>query len=167
MVTSNALRPANSLKIGKGTIRLEQDEAAIQMFINGMVTGHLSYMVHGRKTRIMDTDIVLLVSHYQNTLAHPLFFNNGFLVGFLTTIAQKGSDQLTNNSFCEGYHDGEKAYIAIGKKYLLSLSELSALISWKHRGANGAYNAGYVAAFLETLTKGIHTTSSMRGENAV
>jgi hypothetical protein len=157
MVTSTTLKLPGSLSIGNSTLRLEQDETSTLTFINGVQAGILAYEIYGKKAHLYDTDIILMVTERQNTLRYPLAFNTGFPVGYLSTLAQKkGVYSLTNDAFCEGYHEGMQAYCLLGRRQVFTLSEMCSLLTWKHRGKDSAFNAGYVAGFIQGFTEGIH-----------
>ena len=154
MVTHTTPKLPTSLSLGQCTIRFEQDQLATLAFLNGVQAGILAYEVHGKKARLYDTDIILLVVKQQKSTCHPRLFNIGYMVGCLTTLAHKGSYTLTTQAFDEGYQEGMQACCQF-HHHQFTLSELACLISWQHRGNESAFNAGYVAGFVESLTQGI------------
>ena len=156
MVTSTFLKQATLLTIGKGTIRFEQDDTATSDFINGLQAGMLAYEVHGKKARLYDTDLILIIVARQNARLDSPPFHAGFVVGNISSLVQKGVYQTTNRSFCEGYREGIEAYCMLGRRHMFTLSELCSLTSWKHQDQNSAFNAGYVTGFIHSLTAGIH-----------
>ena len=147
------LRVPETLKIGKSLIHLEQDESAALAFINGLQAGNLTYEVYGKKARLYDSDLTLMIVARQNTRQQSLFFNTGFVIGNLAALTQKGVYFPTNQSFCEGYQDGKQAYVCLSKRHTFTSSELCSLISWQHHGHNSAFNAGYVTGFIQGLTE--------------
>jgi hypothetical protein len=165
LVTSATLKLPTNLSIGKSIIHLEQDEPAIQDFIDGMTAGHLAYMVDGNKAHLFDTDLILLVVQRQKTLQASPAFNTGFIAGYLSTLVRKGVYQLTNSSYCEGHHEGLQAYCLLGHRHVFTLSELCSLLMWKHREQNSAFNAGYVMGFIQGLTAGIRATLVLARED--
>jgi hypothetical protein len=156
MVTSTFLKQATSLTIGKGTIRFEQDDTATSDFINGLQAGMLAYEVHGKKARLYDTDVILMIVARQNARLDSPPFHAGFVVGNISSLVQKGVYQTTNRSFCEGYREGIEAYCMLGRRHMFTLSELCSLVFWKHRDKDSAFNAGYIAGFIQGLTEGVH-----------
>ena len=162
MMTSPLAKLPTILTIGKSTIRFDQDDTFTLAFLNGMTVGHLTYMVYGKKAHLFDTDLILLITQQQTMWHTPLAFNAGFIVGYLSTQAQKqGAYTLTTDAFCEGYHEGLQAYCLVGRRNVLTLSELCCLLSWKHRGNDSAFNAGYVVGFVQGLTEGITAILAM------
>lgn len=153
-ITSSAMKLPTNLAIGKSAIHLEQGEAAIQDFIDGMTAGHLAYMAYGKKATLFDTDLILLVVQRQHTPSSSPAFNAGFVVGHISTLVRKGVYQLTNSSYCEGHHEGLHACCLLSREHLFTLSEICSLIAWKHREQNSAFDAGYVVGFLQGLTVG-------------
>lgn len=157
MVTSPLVKLPAVLTIGKSTIRFDQDDASTLAFLNGYTAGHLSYMAHGKKAHLFDTDTILLVISRQKTLCTSWMFNVGFIVGYLATQTQKhGVYTLTHQAFCEGLQQGLQDSCLTGQRATMTLSELCCLVSWHHRGVDSSYNAGYGAAFIQGMTQGLH-----------
>lgn len=142
-----------SLKIGKSIVCLEQDALSTLSFINGFQAGNLTYEVYGKKARLYDTDLTLMIVARQNTRHQSAFFNTGFVTGHIATLTQKGVYVPTNQSFCEGYQEGKQAYILLSAKHVFTSSELCSLISWQQKGHNSAFNSGYVTGFIQGLTE--------------
>jgi hypothetical protein len=142
------------LPIGKSTIRLEQDERATLHFIHGLTAGILTYEVHGKKARLYDTDLILMIVAHQQTRHQSLWFNSGFVVGNLSSIARKGVSVPTDTSFCQGYQDGKQADGCLSQKHIFTASELCSLFSWQHTGQNSAFHCGYITGFIQGLTNG-------------
>jgi hypothetical protein len=160
MVTSNSPKLPTSLQIGKLAIRLEQDEVLTLNFINGLTAGILTYEVYGKKARLYDTNLTLMIVSRQNTRSHSAFFNTGFIIGNLSTLTRKGAYCLTDKSFCEGYQNGTQAYACLSQKHIFTASELCSLLSWQHKSQNSAFNAGYITGFIQGLTEGREALST-------
>src|SRR5262245_46845100 len=82
MVTSAILHTPKRLTIGNSTLHLDQEETAALAFINGVTAGHLAYMVYGKKARLFDTDLILLMVARQHTRQSSAAFNAGYVVGY-------------------------------------------------------------------------------------
>lgn len=141
-----------TLYIGTSAIALDQDTASTLSFINGFQAGHLNYMVCRRKVMITDLSTTLLIAMHRHDHRQTVFFNTGFILGWLSTLVQKGTLDITQTSFQEGYQEGQGAFVAIGMQQTLSISVLCALISWSHQGNTSAYNTGYITGFTHALT---------------
>ncbi len=160
--TSPTLKLPLILTIGKTTIRLETDETTIQEFIDGMTAGHLAYMAQGRKAHLFDTDLILLVVQRYQMRQATLAFNGGYVTGYLSTLARKGTYYLSNASFCDGYHEGLHTYCLLRHRHTFTQDELCSLIGWQHQEQNSAYNAGYVVGFLQGVTLGTQVVREHR-----
>jgi len=121
-----------TLRIGVSTIALEPDTASNLSFFNGFQAGHLHYMVYRQKVTTTDIGTTLLISLHRQDHRHTVFFNTGFILGWLSTLAQKGTIHITQAVFQEGYQEGQCAFLSIGYRRMLPLSLLCALISWSH-----------------------------------
>ena len=141
-----------TLHIGTSTIILEPDIASTFAFINGLQAGHLHYMVYSQKVIITDISATLLISMHRHNHRRTVFFNTGFILGWLSTLAQKGTINITQVLFQEGYQAGRRTFLTIGSRCMLSASFLCTLVSWSHQGNNSAYNAGYITGFTHALT---------------
>ncbi len=100
--------------------------------------------------------IVFMVDKLQNNPLYSPPFQTGFLVGDLSTLAQKGTYQRTNDAFCEGYQEGMQAYCLLGRRHVFTLSEICSLMTWKHQEKENTFNVGYMTGFIQGLTQGIH-----------
>jgi hypothetical protein len=154
MVTSNSPKLPTSLQIGKSAIRVEQDEISTLNFINGLTAGILTFEVHGKKARLYDTDLILMIVARQHTRLQSLWFNAGFVLGNLSSIARKGVYVSTDRSFAKGYIEGKQTYALLSLKHVFTASELATLLSWQHKSQNSAFNAGYITGFIQGLTEG-------------
>ncbi len=148
---SSMILPA-TLTIGRSCVALTSDPVAALAFLNGFQAGHLTYMVYGKRARLYDTDLVMLIVARKNARHVSLWFNTGFLVGYLTTLTQKGVYFPTNQSFCEGYQEGKHASLRL-RDYPLTTDELCRLLSWQPQGHTSAFNGGYIVGFLHALAE--------------
>ncbi len=143
------------LAVGKGIINLQGDESTIEEFINGFQSGHLACVLYWRNLQITDLDIVLLFVRRHNANPSHLF-HCGVLIGRLSTLIRGGKTPLfPSTAFHNGYRQGLQDYCKLGSKYLVTLSDISALISTQH-GYDSSHHGGYIYGFLEGLTEGIH-----------
>jgi hypothetical protein len=165
-----------TLHIGTSTITLEPDIASTLAFINGLQAGHLHYMVYRQKMISTDISVTLLTSMHRHNPRQTVFFNTGFILGWLSTLAQKGTINITQASFQEGYQAGQHTFLTVGNRCMLSASFLCTLVSWTHQGNNSAYNTGYITGFIHALTgkpdtiipaKNYPSSSSFSEENRV
>lgn len=152
------LKPAEltlptTLAVGNNRVLLEPDARSSLAFINGFQAGHLTYMAYGKRARLYDTDLILLMVARQNTRPSSIWFNAGYLVGYLATITAKGVYIPTDRSFDEGCQEGKQAYLYLSKSHIFTISELCSLIVWRHQGHNSSFHGGYIAGFLESLAE--------------
>src|SRR5258707_10034604 len=108
----------------------------------GMKVGirSMQFKFHQKKHRLSDTMIVFMVDKLQNNPLYSPPFQTGFLVGDLSTLAQKGTYQRTNDAFCEGYQEGMQAYCLLGRRHVFTLSEICSLMTWKHQEKENTVN---------------------------
>ncbi len=141
-----------TLTIGRRRVALASDPVAALSFLNGFQAGHLTYMVYGKRARLYDTDLVLLIVARKHARHDSLWFNTGFVVGYLTTLTQKGVYFPTNQSFCQGYQEGKHAYLRL-RDYPLTTGALCRLLSWHDQGHTSAFNGGYMTGFVHALAE--------------
>ena len=142
MLKASALTLPTTLAVGKNRVRLEEDAVTSLAFINGYQAGHLTYMVYGKRARLYDTDVVMLIVARKALRQSSLWFNAGFIVGYLATLTQKGVYFSTDQSFCKGYQEGKQAYLCLSKRHTFTISELCSLLSWQHQGHTSAFHGG-------------------------
>jgi hypothetical protein len=92
----------------------------------------------------------------------PFLFNVGYVVGYLSTLERKKRTyRLSDDAFCDGYHEGLQAYCLLGPRHVVTFMELACLFCWFADGKSNAYHAGYVAGFIQGVTKGIHAVLTL------
>ncbi|HEU5378564.1 MAG TPA: hypothetical protein VFV38_24345 [Ktedonobacteraceae bacterium] len=165
MMVPSVRKLPTSLHIGKSTLRLDKDETTTLAFIDGVQAGILNYEVHGKKARLYDTDLILLIAKQQNNASGFPLSHAGFVVGMISTLTQKGTYQFTHKSFRDGHHEGLQAYCLLGRHYAFTLSDMSKLLAYKHQDQDSAFNAGYIIGFIQGLTEGLQAVIRLVGGN--
>jgi hypothetical protein len=156
-----------SLPIGQEVIQCRLDENATVDFLNGFQAGYLAYRLDWCMIVPLDTAMIMLFAKRQKTPCGSLFYDYGFLAGWLATCVRKSSGPvLTSKAFADGQQAGIQTYRDLGQQ-VLTLSEVCTLLSYRH-GPNSAYNAGYVCGFVKGLTLGRRACKpSLPGEGTV
>src|SRR5581483_12406579 len=101
---------------------------------------NLLYVAYGSRAKLTDTDIVLLI-HKRVHIFSSFYLTTCVIVAFLTTALRQRNLRITSDLFKQGFQAGiNDAFACKGK--LLTLNELSLLVTYRH-GGSSAHNAAH------------------------
>ncbi len=78
--------PPRTISIGSGSLVVTSEA-----FLNGYQAGHLAYMADGLDAVFSDTRLTTLIVEKLERMEYSDAYNTGFVVGWITTLVNKGT----------------------------------------------------------------------------
>jgi hypothetical protein len=149
-----ALLPLNS-----SIIRIDQDDATSQDFLDGLRSGQDTYAaLIAPCAGLTDAEITCLIFSHQQPVISPAF-NTGLFLGWCSSLIAQAGDSIPfdiyEKDFDDGYEDGILACYSRSDWQMLPIMTLSELIGLVARccRANNFYHAGLLVGYVYALSR--------------